>query len=246
MRPMRSSWGGFGGPVGLESVGARLALGIVVGSVLVGLLPGQLGIYLLLTPGLVLSPTPALWQFLTYAFVAQGTLGVIFGALIAWQLGGALAQTWGSRRTLLFALGTTAAAGVLTVLLSLVVPVLRGMSYPGATVLTSVLWVAFGLSWGRGQTGFWGLPVTGNTLALIGVGIVFLDGIFSGWPVVVPSAFGIALTWAYLRLGSPRMAWLRLRSWQLERQLRGGSRRRNHLRVVGRDDEERPRDRYLN
>ncbi len=41
------------------------------------------------------------------------------------------------------------------------------------------LWVAYGLSFGRRQTNFWGLPVSGNVFALIGVGFVFLNGAFS-------------------------------------------------------------------
>jgi membrane associated rhomboid family serine protease len=253
---MRSRGGGgfgFGGPPSLQTTAARLALGIVVASVVWAVSPAGLKLLLLLVPGSVLSSL-ALWQPLTYAFIATDPLGVIFGALIAYSLGGALEQTWGSRRTLLFALGTTVAAGVLTTLLALLAPSLRAVPFDGATVLTSVLWVAFGLSWGRTQTNFWGVPVTGNVLAGIGVGFVLLNVAFRGWQSSVPDLFGLALTWAYLRLGSPRMLWLRLQSWRLERQLRGvrsSSRRRNHLRVVEpgeRDEEESSprRDRYLN
>jgi membrane associated rhomboid family serine protease len=248
MRPMRSGWGGFGRPGNpLESAAAKLALAVVVGSLLFAVTArgGGPGLSLLLVPGAVL-PGLALWQLLTYAFIATDTFSVFISALMIWQLGGALEQSWGSRRTLVFALGVTVGAAALTVLAGLVVPGLRDHPYPGAMVLTSVLWVAFGLSWGRGQANFWGIPVTGNTLALIGVGFVVLNAAFAGPESVVPSAFGVALTWVSLRLGSPRMLWLRLQSWRLQRQLRGSQRRRNHLRVVGGRDEERPRDRYLN
>ena len=111
--------------------------------------------------------------------------------------------------------------------------------------MLSVLWVAFGWSWGRAQTGFWGIPVTGNTLALIGVGFVFLEGAFSqSWLGVLPQALGILLVFAGFRLhlGNPRLWWLKLQGKRLERQLRG---RRKNLHVVPRDDEPRRRD-YLN
>jgi membrane associated rhomboid family serine protease len=237
---MRSSLGGFGGPPTLQSTAARLALGVVVGSVVWALLANSgLDWLLLLTPAAVVERV-ALWQPLTYAFVATSPLAVLFSGLIIWSMGGALEQTWGGRRMVRFVLGVTVGAGLLTVLLGLLVPSLRLVSYPGATVLTSVLWVAFGLAWGRGQTGFWGIPMTGNTFALVGVGFVFLNAAFGGWRSAVPEVLGLVLTWGYLRLGSPRMLWLRLQSWRLQRQLRGS---RRHLRVV--KDEER-RDRYLN
>jgi membrane associated rhomboid family serine protease len=254
---MRSRGGGgfgFGGVPSLKSTAARLAAGIVVGSVVWALCPAGLKVALLLLPGAVLSPDlPALWQPLTYVFIATDPVPVLFGALIAYSLGGALEQTWGSRRTLLFALGVTVGAGVLTALLGLVAPSLRDIPFAGATVLTSALWVAFGLSWGRAQTNFWGIPVTGNVLAAIGAGFVFLQVAFRGWRPSVHELFGLGLTWAYLRMESPRMLLLRLQSWRLQRQLRGvrsSSRKRNHLRVVDpseREPDEGPRrDRYLN
>ncbi len=246
MRPMRSGWGGFGGSAGLSSTAARLALGIVAGSILFGFAARSgFGERLLLVPGLVVGQLHV-WQFLTYAFIATDPFGVLISALVIWSLGGALERSWGSRRTLTFGLGITAAAGALTVLLALVYRPLLAQPFAGATVLLTVLWVAFGLAWGRGQTNFWGIPMTGNTLALIGVGFVVLNAAFAGWQHVVPSAFAIALTWGYMRVGSPRMLWLRFQSWRLQRQLKGPRRSRNHLRVAGDREEEPPRDRYLN
>ena len=87
----------------------------------------------------------------------------------------------------------------------------------------SALWVAYGLSFGRRQTNFWGLPVSGNVFALIGVGFVFLSGAFSSFLLVVPSAVALLLTWAYLRMGGPSDWLLRLQSWRLQRQLRSRS-----------------------
>src|SRR5262249_47044745 len=99
MRPMRR---GFR-PVlpGLQGAASWLAVALVVGSVVFALTREGLGALLLLVPGAVLHGF--LWQPLTYGFVENTAMGVIFGALILWQLGGALEQSWGPRRMALFA-----------------------------------------------------------------------------------------------------------------------------------------------
>ena len=234
MRPTRR---GFR-PVlpGLQGAAAWLAVVLVVGSVLFALTREGLGSLLLLVPGAVLRGL--LWQPLTYAFVESTPMGVIFGALIVWQLGGALEQSWGTRRMTAFALGTTVLAGVVTVLLALGVRELRAIPFSGGFVMGSALWVAYGLGFGRQQTNFWGLPVSGNVFALIGVGFVFLNGAFSSFLLVIPEAVALLLTWAYLRLGGPSDWLLRFQSWRLHRQLRSRSK---HLSLVS-PDRNTPRD----
>jgi len=234
MRPMRRSFR----PVfpGLQGAAAWLAVALIIGSVVYALTREGLGALLLLIPGAVLHGF--LWQPLSYAFVENSAMGVIFGALILWQLGGALEQSWGTRRMSFFAVGVTVLAGVLTVLLALVVPALRNIPFAGGFVMGSALWVAYGLGFGRRQTNFWGLPVSGNVFALIGVGFVFLSGAFSSFLLVVPSAVALLLTWGYLRLGGPSDWLLRMQSWRLQRQLRSRSK---HLSLVS-PDRNTPRD----
>jgi membrane associated rhomboid family serine protease len=234
MRPMRR---GFR-PVfpGLQGAAAWLAVLLIIGSVVFALARDGIGPLLLLVPGLVLRGF--VWQPLSYGFVADSPMGVIFGALILWQLGGALEQTWGTRRMASFAVGPPILAGVLTVLLAFLVSPLRLLPFAGGFVMGSALWVAYGLSFGRQQTNFWGLPVSGNVFALIGVGFVFLDGAFSSFYRVIPEAFGLALTWGYLRLGGPSDWLLRFQSWRLQRQLRSRSK---HLTLVS-PDRNTPRD----
>jgi len=221
---------------GLQGAAAWLAVALVVGSVVFALTREGLGGMLLLVPGQVLRGW--VWQLFTYAFVENSPMGVIFGALILWQLGGALEQSWGSRRMTLFAVGTTVIAGVGTVLLALLVPALRAIPFPGGFVMGSALWVAYGLGFGRQQTNFWGLPVSGNVFALIGVGFVFLNGAFSSFLLVVPDAVALLLTWVFVRLGGPSDWLLRVQSWRLQRQLRSRSK---HLSVVS-PDRNTPRD----
>jgi membrane associated rhomboid family serine protease len=214
-----------------DTVAAKLALALVVGSVLFALTQSSFGGLMLLFPGDVLHLW-YLWQPVTYIFVARDPMGVIFGALILWQIGAAMEASWGSRRLLWFSFGVPALAGVLTVGLSLAVSRLQFEHFAGVWVLATAIWVAFGLSHGQARVSFWGLPVSGNTFALIGAGFVLLSGAFYGWLSVIPDLFGIALTVAYVKGASPRLLWLRWSSWRLQRQLKGRSR---HLRVVTKD-----------
>ncbi len=237
MRPMRSMGGGGFSLPGMESTAARLAFGLIAGSVLFALTRQSFG------PLLLLSPTEVfrnlwLWQPLTYAFIADNPLGVIFGALILFSIGGGLEMSWGSRRVLTLAVGGSALAGVLTAVLGLFFRLPVG--YSGGFVMGTILWVAYGLYLGRGQTNFWGMPVTGNVFAGIGAGFVVLNALFAGWVTQLPELFGLGISFAYVRGGSPRTLWLRVQHWRLQRQLKGRSR---HLRVIS---HERPDDRYLN
>jgi membrane associated rhomboid family serine protease len=228
----------------VQSAAAALAVALVATSVLVAVFRG-LAPYLLLVPELVVSRF-YVWELVTYGLLETSPMGVIFGAIILWSLGGALEARWGQRRFLLFSAGIVAAAGAATVALSLVVPALVVEGYPGGTVLTGSLWVAYGLLVGRSQTNFWGLPLTGNLLALIGAGFVFLSAAFGGIRNVIPDVFALTFTWLVVRGYSPGRLWTRLRSWQLERELK---RRSGHLRSVEggrRSSGPNDRDQFLN
>jgi membrane associated rhomboid family serine protease len=239
MRPRRSLGSSF---PGVRSAATRLALCLVAGSVVYALWRQSYGAALLLTPAAFIERL-WLWQPLTYGFIETSPMGVIFSALILWQVGGALEASWGARRMVAFALGTTCVAGLLTIALSFLAGPLAVMSFGGGWVMGTALWVAYGLSLGRVGTNFWGLPVSGNVLALIGVGFVFLEGAFYGWLLVVPSVFGLLLAATYVRLGGPGLWLLQLQSWRLHRRLRGRSK---HLKVVAPDrNTSGNSDRYL-
>ena len=241
MRPMRSFGGGGGGfgLAGVESMAAKLAIGLVAGSVITLLLKDSIGGLLLLSPSDVVSRL-WLWQPLSYVFVQLNPLGIIFGAMILYSIGGGLEQTWGSRRLLWVAVGGTALAGVLTVVMMGLFFRVPGLRYMGGGVMTTLVWVAYGLSIGRGQSNFWGIPLSGNALAGIGAGFVVLSGLTAGWLSQIPELFALVIAFVYVRGGSPRTLMLRLQHWRLQRQLRGRSR---HLKVMR---DERPSDRYLN
>src|SRR5262249_21257529 len=96
-----------------RSTGAKLAIAII-GCSLLATLPLARR-FLPLSPGLVTSGR--IWQLLTYQFVSFYALGVLFDALIVWQIGTALESSWGTRRTLGLTLGIPAIAGALTVVI---------------------------------------------------------------------------------------------------------------------------------
>jgi membrane associated rhomboid family serine protease len=240
---MRSFGGrGGGGLPGLETMASKLAVALVAGSVLFHLTKAGQGHLLLLIPELVFGRL-LLWQPLSYAFIEGSPLGIIFGAIIIWSIGGYLESIWGGRRLLLVGVGITALAGVVTALLGMFVPGATVPGYFGGNVMTTVLWVAYGLSIGRGETNFWGIPLSGNALAGIGAGFVVLSAVTAGWQTQVPDLLGLGMVFAYVRGASPRRLLLQFQHWRLQRQLRDRSK---HLRVVPKNQSRPDRDQYLN
>jgi membrane associated rhomboid family serine protease len=171
------------------------------------------------------------WQLLTYGLIETSPTGVIFGGIIIWSIGGSLESSWGRARFARFCLGIIVSSAIATVALAWLMPSLVRGSYAGGTALTGSLWVAYGLVIGRGQTNFWGMPVTGNVLALIGAGFVFLSAAFQGGiSPFLPDLLALFFTFLVVRVGvSPGDWWTRVRSWQLERDLK---KRSAHLRSL--------------
>jgi hypothetical protein len=214
----------------IRSMAAKLAIGLIAGSIFAGLVMQFAGVVLFLIPAQTLGGS--LWQPFTFVFVENDPMGVIFGALILYSAGGMLESQWGSRRLLTFVVGTTFVSGLLTLGCAALFPGTLGQFiYTGGTIMASIAWVASGLLLGRGQSNFWGIPVTGNVLAMIGVGFVVLNAA-RAWQIVVPEVFALGYVFAYLKLGSPKYLWLRFQQWRLNRQLKGRSK---HLKVIASD-----------
>lgn len=228
----------------VTTASAKLAVAILVTSILWALTRDGIGDWIALSP-LAVREQGALWQLATYALLATDPLGVMFGAFLTWSLGGWLEARWGSRRMLLFVLGISAAAGALTVLASLFWPAVALSRFHGAHVMTAVLWVAYGLTLRHAQVSFFGIPMTGDQFALVGVAWAALAAIFGSPVAVVPEAFALAMTYFYIRtdVASPRTWWLRLQGALIERRMK---RRSRHLTLL---DQERntpsDSDRYL-
>ena len=223
---MRAGSGGFQMPQ-MQTVASRLAVAVGVVSLACMLVPGLVG-WVALVPDRVLSHF-AFWQLVTYPFVAGDVLGLLFGVMTIWSVGGMMERTWGPRRLLTFCFAMAALSGALTLLLAFALPGLRYSLIPGAWTVATALWVAMGLYIGRGQANFWGMPTTGNVLALIGAAFALIS-LVQGAAQGVPNLISAALTFAYMRGLGPKRVWLRFQSWNLRRQTRSRSK---HLRVIG-------------
>jgi hypothetical protein len=180
------------------------------------------------------------WQPISYSLVETSPSGVIFGAIILWSIGGALDRLWGRRKLLLMAIGMPALGALGTILISLVVPSFAATAYGGATVMTSVLWVGYGLTIGRNATNFWGMPVTGNILAAFGAGFVALNAAFNGLATVLPAVF--ALLFTFIENRSPVA---HFKSFVAQRKMK---KRSAHLSALdgGKQSGSRGSDNYLN
>jgi membrane associated rhomboid family serine protease len=222
----------------IRGAGAQLAIAFLIISVVAVIGKNVIMPLVALAPGLVIAKY-FVWQPFTYGFIETSPTGVIFGAIILWSIGGVLESDWGRRRLFTFALATPAAAGLVVVAMAFFLPKLQEMIFAGGTAMTSSLWVAYGLRVGRHQTNFWGMPVSGNILALIGVGFVFLDGAFNGWLRELPAVIALAFTFAYVQWGFPAKLFARLGSWRLQRRL---NKRSSHLSVVSDGQRNMPQD----
>ncbi len=146
-----------------------------------------------------------LWRLITYsAIFLASPMSFIFGVLILVSIGGALERMWGAKRLWIFSFTISTVAALLTLALAFFVPVLDQIPFTGADAIVDSLWVAYGLSLGSSRSNFWGLPVTGNTLALIGASFVLLTGLLGSWLIIVPSLFALGLTFVHVRYGFPR------------------------------------------
>ena len=212
-----------------RSSAAQMALLFLACTVLAYAAPSAVLRWVVLEPDAVLQEAE-LWRPVSFLFVSSPTaFAVLFNILIIVSIGGRLEALWGRRRFWFFSVGIGAAAAVLTVLLSLLLRPLGGIPFVGDSLIPGAMWVAYGLIIGARETNFWGLPITGYTFALIGVGLTLLNGLFSSWLLVVPELLALTLTGLYVQFGFPLMLVHQLRAWLF---VRGYKRRSRKLRAI--------------
>jgi hypothetical protein len=220
-----------------------MAVLVVVGTLAMGFARDFTVSHLTLTPNAVLRQLE-LWQVLTWLFVPlPSPLSVIFGIVMLIVLGGAIEENRGTLGLWRMVLGIGVTTAALFVLLSLVVPRLESATFTGLEVVTLILWVGYGLWFKHRIIRFWSLPVTGYTFAAIGLAFSFLSGLFGSWERVVPDLIAAGLTWLVVVQRFPADTWTRLRSWQLNRELK---KRSAHLKSLdGGRSGPRGSDKYL-
>ncbi len=177
----------------LRNATTKLAAAMIVGSIVMA---GFGAYWLLLRPISVLHG--AIWQPVTYVFIETHPTSVLFSAVILISIGGALESWWGARRTVQLLVGVTIASGVAATLIALPFAGLRGSYLSGGGAMASSAWVAYGWTVGRARTSFWGISVTGNQLAAIGIGIVVAEAAFGSVFHSLPEAIAIALTYLHV------------------------------------------------
>ncbi len=182
--------------ISLHHSAHKLAIAMIAMSVINGLLGG---ILLLFVPGLVLSSLEV-WRPFTGLLVAVHPMEIIFGALIIYSIGGSLEDSWGKKRFLTVALGIPFFAELVTLALCAFLPSAYPLAYHGASMIISTIWIAYGLraAFSRQLLNFWGSPLRGETFALIGLGFVLLNAVFSGVLVVLPDLIAAGLTYLYM------------------------------------------------
>jgi membrane associated rhomboid family serine protease len=181
------------------------------------------------------------WRLLTWGFFETEPISLVFACWLTAALGPDLCQVWGTRRFVAIYLSCAVLAGSLTSLLALALPAAQPMGgyYASPWAVVDALIIAWATFFpGRRILLFFVLPTQGRTLVLLTIGFTALFAVFQGWQPFVPHFIAQGLILVYLdRLRFVRLGWLRLRLALYEREMR---RRSSHLRVVPRDDEQRP------
>jgi membrane associated rhomboid family serine protease len=178
-----------------------------------------------------------LYQLVTYAFIPNGLLEVIFDALILWFLGSEMEDLWGEKRYLSFLLAVVLGGGLIYLLISLLFLSSGPLySYPlsGPAGVCSALCVVYGILFPDRQMYLYIFPVKAKWFAVILVGISLYQGIFAPGGVLAWSQIGAivcGVVWMYA-VSHPflKQFFNKSKSSKLKRK-------NSHLRVVKDDDD---------
>jgi membrane associated rhomboid family serine protease len=183
------------------------------------------------------------WRLVSWAFVQNDPLTLLFGGFILYWVGQQLAFVWSERRFLLRFLGYAIFASVGTTLLAYVwEPASR--QHLGMYPVVNAFIVSWAMLYPDRQVNIWGvLPLTGRMLAWLLLGGTLLYGVaaggLAGIGLFAPHLFAMGLAWGLARGLGVRGPWRDARMWWAERDAK---RRARHLKVVKRDGEgDRPR-----
>lgn len=167
---------------------------------------------------------PAVWQPLTYPWIAWGPFEVVFSVLALGWFVGDLERAWGDRlfidRLLMLWLGVTAG----TLLLSLLYPPIQYDSWLGPSPFLEGLVVAWGFTFPERRIRiFFVLPIPGIWFAWLTLALTLLAPVFGGPEALHTMApHGVAVVIGYLLGRTPmsfRRLWLRLHERLLRREI---------------------------
>jgi len=223
------------------------ALGLILSLMLAasvwGWLDRELQVLAALAP--VMIYRGQVWRLVSWPFVQEDPLTLLFGGFTLFWLGQQLAFAWSERRLLLRFFGYAAFASVATTLLALVwAP--ASVGHIGVWPVANALLVSWAMLYPERQLNIYGvLPISGRTAALLVTGGTVLFGLAGGargLGAYTPHLFALAIAWALSRgrVGTP---WRDAKQWWSERELR---RRARHLKVVRKDGRDDDRPRWMN
>jgi membrane associated rhomboid family serine protease len=174
-----------------------------------------------------------LYTVATTMFLEPRFIGLLFHGLMLWMFVPALEKWWGTKRFLMFAVGTSAAAAAAGTLVGSFLPGLDGMAGLDAMLFACI--VAYGVIFARSQVYFFAvLPMTGKQLAF-GMSAFVLLMVLVGrdWANGAGWAAGMLLALVLTSdTFNPRSAWLRWRHRRIRR----------HLKLV----DDKPAKRWIN
>jgi membrane associated rhomboid family serine protease len=185
-----------------------------------------------------------IWRLVSWPFVEDDPLTLLFGGFMLYFLGQQLAFVWSERRFLSRFFAYAAFASLATTVLALLWSPAQGLRHIGIWPVANALIVSWAMLYPDRQVNVWGvLPITGRTAAWLVLGGTLLYGIARGGILGIasfaPHLFAIALAWILSRGMGVRGPWRDARRWWEER---GARRRARHLKVVKKSGEpDRPR-----
>ena len=177
-----------------------------------------------------------IWQPLTYTFLNEDPIGLLFALLGLWMLGSTLEQRWGTRRFVTFYLVTGAIGALATALIGLLSARVSVFPYFGNWASVEALVAAYAVLMPNATILLYVVPVQARWLLPISAGMTVLFMLMRGWVPYLPQLFGLGAGVVFAGGVSPVNGFLRVRMWWLALRLR-----RTQLRVIrGARDEDEP------
>ncbi|MGC4123119.1 MAG: rhomboid family intramembrane serine protease [Myxococcales bacterium] len=188
-----------------------------------------------------------LWTPFTYLFLQLHPLSLIlYEALVLWMFAAPLERAWGQQRFLFYFFATGVGAALLVTGLALLVPGISAGMPEGTFVAGEAVVLAWVLMNWHATVYLFVIPVRAPVLLVLSLGIPALNALMGQWQPFVAPVLAMGIGYLLLKRGlSPRRAWLHLRAWWIDKQLK---RRSRHLQVVPppERDREPKKPTYLN
>jgi membrane associated rhomboid family serine protease len=198
---MRYTSRSYGNPYGSLPNGVKWLLYVNVGMFLLYYLISPLAPHmrlLMLSPQLVLKHF-AVWQLVTYLFLHDGVLHILFNMLALWMFGSTLEADWGTKRFLKYYFLCGIGAGLCDVTLNAVLGNWN-TSTLGASGAIYGLLLAFGLLYPDAPVVFFIFPMKAKYLVMIFGGLALLGALRPGRGVSdVAHLGGMVFGYLYLR-----------------------------------------------